>query len=152
MDRLGNKTNFMDGLAGSFKPLMILIVVLIYFGKTIVDDYSKYHRNYQQMPISNSEKDVEEFELTAFKIKEDQLNRREEGAVELYEHLEDRKPKVTLLVDDIPTFLEEFHKKHKVIVKQFHGVSEASPKVQQEYIANYGVYDSNGELKTILIH
>jgi len=41
------KTNLMDSIAGNFKPLMILLVVLIYFGITIKRYADKHNKSYE---------------------------------------------------------------------------------------------------------
>jgi len=143
----------MDGITRSFKPLLILIVGLFFVGKTIKEDYEKYHRAYAKVPITAIRKiDTKEFELTAFTIKEAELKGRESGGVELYENQNDSVSTATIIVDDIPDFLAVFRKKHKVIAQQFEGVHQGSKKVVKEYILTHGVKDANGELKKILVY
>lgn len=47
-----HKADFMDGIAGNFKPLMILLVLLIYFGITIKRYADKYNKRYEQVSIT----------------------------------------------------------------------------------------------------
>lgn len=149
----GNKSGFIFRMAGSFKPLMILVVGLFFAGKTIKDDYEKYHKTYDQVPITAIDKvDANEFELTGFVVKEAQLSGKKDGGVELYESQNDSIPKATIIVDDIPGFLKVFREKHKVIANQFEGVHQGSKKVVKEYISSYGVKDANGELKKIVVY
>ncbi|RZJ79394.1 MAG: hypothetical protein EOO47_10940 [Flavobacterium sp.] len=148
-----NNLNFMDRVAGSFKPLLILVVGLFFVGKTVVDDFEKYHKTYDQVQITSIDKtDADKFELMGFVIKEAELNEREEGGVELYENQNDSVSKATIIVDNIPGFLKVFRDKHKVIANQFEGVHQGSKKVVKEYIAIYGVKDANGDLKKILVY
>lgn len=142
----------MDRIAGSFKPLMILAVGLFFTGKTIVDDYEKCHRTYDQVPITAiGRTNADKFELTGFVIKEAELS-DEKGGVELYENKNDSTSKAVIIVDDIPGFITSFNAKHKVIANQFEGVHAGSKKVVKEYIATYGVKDANGEPKKILVY
>lgn len=148
-----NKRDLMNRIVGSFKSLLILLVGLFFVGKTIKDDYEKYHRTYAQVPIKAIHKiDNEEFELTEFAIREAELKGRESGGVELYENQNDSMSKATIIVDDIPDFIEVFHEKHKVIARQFEGVHQGSRKVVKEYVANNNLRQTNGELKTIFIY
>lgn len=148
------KTDFMDGIAGNFKPLMILLVVLIYFGITINRYYEKYNKSYEQVSITKLTglDDKKEFELSGFKIKETEIKGQEEGGIGLYVNDTDAKPRATIIVEDVAVFLKSFKTKNKIIAKPFQGIHQGSPKFLKNYIINYGVEDENNELKTLLIH
>lgn len=149
-----HKADFMDGIAGNFKPLMILLVLLIYFGITIKRYADKYNKSYEQVSITKLAgiDDKQEFELSGFKIKEAEIKGQEEGGIGLYMNETDAKPRATIIVDDVENFLTSFKAKHKIIAKPFIGISEGSPKFLKNYIINYGVEDENNELKTLLVH
>lgn len=148
------KTNLMDSIAGNFKPLMILLVVLIYFGITIKRYADKHNKSYEQVSITKLTgiDDKEEFELTGFKIKETEIKGQEEGGIGLYVNETDAKPKATIVVKDVENFLTSFKTKKKIIAKPFRGIHQGSPKFLKNYIINFGVEDENNELKTLLVH
>lgn len=147
------KTDFMGGIAGVFKPLMILLVGLFFVGKSIKEDYEKYHQTYEQVPITALDRmQSDEFELTGFKIKEAQLNGKKSGGIDLYVDDKESESNVTVIVDDIGYFLEDYHSKNKIIVKKFEGVHQGSPSEVKEYIATYGVNNSNHKPTKILIY
>ena len=148
------KTDFMDGIAGNFKPLMILLVVLIYFGITINRYYEKHNKSYEQVSITKLTgiDDKEEFELTGFKIKEAEIKGQEQGGIGLYGNETDAKPKATIIVKDVAVFLKSFKTKNKIIAKPFQGIHQGSPKFLKNYIINYGVLDKDNREKTFLIY
>ncbi len=147
------KTDFMGGIAGVFKPLMILLVGLFFVGKSIKEDYDKYHKIYEQVPITALDRmQSDEFELTGFKIKEAPLNGKKSGGIDLYVDDKESESNVTVIVDDIGYFLEDYHSKNKIIVKKFEGVHQGSPNEVKEYIATYGVNNSNHKPTKILIY
>ncbi|RZL34823.1 MAG: hypothetical protein EOP00_30925, partial [Pedobacter sp.] len=148
------KTDFMDGIAGNFKPLMILFGVLIYFGITINRYYEKYNKSYEQVSITKLTglDDKEEFELAGFKIKETEIKGQEQGGIGLYVNETDAKPRATIIVEDVEVFFKSFKTKNKIIAKPFQGIHQGSPKFLKNYIINYGVEDENNELKTLLVY
>jgi hypothetical protein len=152
---MGNKTkaDFMEGIAGVFKPLMILLVGLFFVGKSIKNDFTKYYQTYDQIPITAIDSiQLNKFELTGFKIKEMQINGKKSGGIDLYANDEETESKVTIIVDDINHFLEDYHSKNKIIAKKFEGVHQGSPSVVRAYITTYGVNNGNHKPTTILIY
>jgi hypothetical protein len=147
------KIDFMAGIAGAFKPLMILLVGLFFVGKSIKKDYDRFRQSYEQVSIAAVDSvTVDEFELTGFRIKEGQLYGEKSGGIDLFNSDKDTESKVTVITKDIDHLLEDYNSKNKIIVKKFEGVHQGTPSAVKEYITAYGVNNSEGKPTTILIY
>jgi hypothetical protein len=152
---MGNKTkiDFIGGITGVFKPLMILLVGLFFVGKSIKNDYDRYHQSYEQSTIAAIDSvKADEFELTGFKIKKAQLYENESNGIDLFVSDKDMESKVTVVVDNTENFLEDYHSRNKIIVKKFEGIHQGSSKALKKYITAYGVNNNQGKPTTILVY
>lgn len=119
------------------KPAFILLVAIIFFGRTIYRYVEAKHKTYPQVNINNPKLDTlnSPVELSGFVFKQQYLDRQDDG-IAIYASSNDTVPVAVLAVKKKEEFLREFKDRGKVVVEHFDGeISTLTDKGIQDFVS-----------------